>query len=107
MKGDLGKIMQQAQESIAKMQEAQKEVEKLEVTGEAGGGMVKVIMNGKHEVKRVIIDDNLLNEDRDMLEDMVAAAMNHAVQKANEHSQEKMSSITAGLNIPPGMNFNF
>jgi len=107
MKGDLGKIMQQAQESIAKMQEAQEEVAKLEVTGESGGGMVKVVMNGKHQVKSVKIDDNLFAEDRDMLEDLIVAAMNHAVQKATDASQSKMSGITSGLNLPPGFNLNF
>ncbi len=107
MKGDLGKLMQQAQESLAKMQDAQKEVAKLEVIGESGGGMVKIFMNGKHEVKRVTIDDSLLKEDRDMLEDMIAAAMNNGVQKANEQSQDKMSGLTSGMNLPPGFNLNF
>ncbi len=107
MKGDLGKLMQQAQESMAKMQEAQEEVARLEVTGEAGGGMVKVLMNGKHAVKRVSIDNSLIGEDKDMLEDLVAAAMNDAVNKATEQSQQKMSAITSGLNLPPGFNLPF
>ena len=102
MKGDLGNIMRQAQEAMAKMQAAQDEVAQLEVEGESGGGMVKVTMNGKHELKRISIDDSLLGEDRDMLEDMIAAAVNNAVQKVGQESQARMSSVTAGMPIPPG-----
>jgi hypothetical protein len=88
------------------MQQAQEEVAKLEVQGVAGGGMVTVTMNGKHMVKRIEIDDSLLGDDRDMLEDMIAAATNNAVEKVDQASKEKMASVTGGLNIPPGFNFN-
>jgi DNA-binding YbaB/EbfC family protein len=103
---DLGNLMRQAQESFQKMQQAQEEVAKLEVQGVAGGGMVTVTMNGKHMVKRIEIDDSLLGDDRDMLEDMIAAATNNAVEKVDQASKEKMASVTGGLNIPPGFNFN-
>jgi len=102
MKGDIGNLMRQAQEAMEKMQAAQDEVAQIEVEGESGGGMVKLTMNGKHEVKKISIDDSLLGEDRDMLEDMVAAAVNNAVQKVNQESQSRMSSVTAGMPIPPG-----
>ncbi len=105
MKPDLGKLMKQAQESMAKMQQAQEELAHLEVVGESGGGMVKVSMNGKHEVRGVRIDPKLLSEDKDMLEDLVAAAINDAVHRVERASKDKMSSVTAGLNMPPGFNF--
>ncbi len=102
MKADLGDIMKKAQESLAKMQEAQAEVANLEVTGEAGGGMAKIVMNGKHEVRSVTLDDSLLKEDRDMLEDMIAAAINDAVHKVDKKAKEHMSSVTSGFPLPPG-----
>ena len=89
MKSDLGNLMRQAQESLQKMQQAQEEVAKLEVQGVAGGGMVTVTMNGKHMVKSIQIEEALLGDDRDMLEDMIAAAVNNAVDKVNEASKEK------------------
>ncbi len=102
MKGDLGNLMKQAQESLQKMQEAQKEAVNIEVNGESGGGMVKVIMNGKRVVKSLKLDDSLLSEDRDMLEDMIIAAFNDAVGKVEAEAQAKMSSITSGIPLPPG-----
>ncbi|NIP72952.1 MAG: YbaB/EbfC family nucleoid-associated protein [Gammaproteobacteria bacterium] len=103
MKGGLGNLMKQAQKMQEDMQKAQEELANMEITGQSGGGLVSVVMNGRHQVKRVSIDDSLLEEDRDMLEDMIAAAINDAVQKVERTSQEKMSSLTAGLPLPPGM----
>lgn len=103
MKGGLGNLMKQAQKMQEDMQRAQEELANMEITGQSGGGLVSVVMNGRHQVKRVSIDDSLLEEDRDMLEDMIAAAINDAVQKVERTSQEKMSSLTAGLPLPPGM----
>jgi DNA-binding YbaB/EbfC family protein len=108
MKGGLGNLMKQAQEMQASMQRAQEELANLEVTGESGGGLVKVTMTGKHEVRRVSIDDSLVGDDKDMLEDLVAAAFNAAVRKAEETSTEKMGKITAGMpGLPGGMKFPF
>jgi len=107
MKGGLGNLMKQAQEMQANMQKAQDELAKLEVSGESGGGLVSVIMTGKHEVRRVTIDDSLLGDDKDMLEDLVAAAFNDGVRRAEEVSQEKMGKLTAGMPLPPGMKFPF
>ncbi|MES1944944.1 hypothetical protein PC39_12536 [Salinisphaera sp. PC39] len=103
MKGSIGKLMQQAQAMQGKVQAAQEELANMEITGEAGAGLVKVTMNGKHEVRGVQIDDSVLEEDREMLEDLVAAAINDAVQRVNRTTQEKMSEITGGMNLPPGM----
>ena len=102
MKGGLGNIMKQAQAMQENMQKAQQELESIEVTGESGGGMVKLIMTCRHDVKRVSIDPELLGdvEDREVLEDLVAAAMNDAVRKVEKTTQEKMSGLTGGLNIP-------
>ncbi len=105
MKGGIGNIMKQAQKMQADMVKAQEELAALEVTGQSGGGMVTVIMTGKHAVKRVSIDDSLLGDDKDMLEDLVAAAMNDAAQRVEASTKEKMSGVTAGL--PPGMNLPF
>ena len=107
MKGGLGNLMKQAQKMQADMQKAQEELANIEVNGAAGGGLVKVVMTGKHEVRRVTIDDSLLADDKDMLEDLVAAAMNDAVHKLEAVSQEKMSGMTAGLNLPPGIKLPF
>ena len=102
MKGGLGNLMKQAQEMQANMQKAQEELASLEVTGESGGGLVKVTMTGRHEVRRVAIDDSLLADDKDMLEDLVAAAINDAVHKVEKSNQAAMQEMTAGLNLPPG-----
>ncbi|KEZ76253.1 YbaB/EbfC family nucleoid-associated protein [Salinisphaera hydrothermalis] len=107
MKGSIGKIMQQAQAMQGKMQEAQKELAQMEITGEAGAGLVKVVMTGKHEVKKVNIDPSVLEEDPEFLEDLVAAAINDAVQHVETASKEKMSEMTGGMDLPEGMNFPF
>ena len=103
MKGGMGNLMKQAQKMQEDMQKLQQELAELEITGEAGGGLVSVVMNGRHEVRRVSIDDSLLGEDRDMLEDLIAAAINDAVHRVEKNSQERMSEMTAGLPLPPGM----
>ncbi|MEE9422217.1 MAG: YbaB/EbfC family nucleoid-associated protein [Gammaproteobacteria bacterium] len=107
MKGGLGNLMKQAQKMQADMQKAQEELANIEVNGASGGGLVKVVMTGKHEVRRVTIDDSLLGDDKDMLEDLVAAAMNDAVHKLEAETQQKMSGMTDGLNLPPGMKLPF
>jgi DNA-binding YbaB/EbfC family protein len=107
MKGGIGNIMKQAQKMQEDMQKAQEELASMEVTGEAGGGMVKVTMTGRHDVRRVAIDDSLMGDDKDMLEDLLAAAVNDAVRNVEEMSQEKMSGMTEGLNLPGGMKLPF
>ncbi len=107
MKGGLGNLMKQAQQMQADMQKAQEELANLEVTGQAGGDMVSVVMTGRHDVRRVSIDDSLLQDDKDMLEDLIAAAVNDAVRKVEKESQERMSSMTSGMPLPPGMKLPF
>lgn len=107
MKNALGNIMQQAQKMQEELQKAQEELGSLEVQGEAGAGLVKILMTGKREVRKVSIDDSLVGEDRDMLEDMVAAAINDAVHKVNKMKQEKMAGLTAGIPLPPGFKMPF
>ena len=107
MRGNFGNMMKQAQQLQASMQKAQEEIAALEVSGEAGGGMVKVTVNGRHEVKRVQIEQSLMGEDREMLEDLVAAAMNDAVHKADAAGQARMASLMGGLQLPPGMKLPF
>ncbi len=104
MKGQLGNIMKQAQEMQANMQKLQEELASIEVTGSAGSGMVEVVMTCRHEVRSVKIDPNVYEDDREMLEDLVSAAMNDAVQRVERTSQEKMSEVTGGMNLPPGLN---
>ncbi|MEX0430242.1 YbaB/EbfC family nucleoid-associated protein [Spiribacter insolitus] len=106
MKGGLGNMMKQAQRMQEEMQKAQAELAEMEVTGQAGGGMVSVVMTGRHEVRRVTIDESVY-EDREMVEDLVAAACNDAVQKLEQVTQERMGSLTEGLNLPPGMKMPF
>ena len=108
MKSELGNIMKQAQAMQENMQKAQQELAAIEVTGEAGGGMVKLIMTCRHDVKNIQIDPELLGdiEDKEILEDLIAAAMNDAVRKVEKTTQEKMSTLTGGLNIP-GMQMPF
>jgi nucleoid-associated protein EbfC len=106
MKG-LSQLMRQAQEMQANMQRAQEQLALLEVEGAAGGGMVKVIVTCKYEVRRVSIEDNLLREDKDMLEDLIAAAFNDAYRKVERTVQEKMASLTGGLALPPGLKMPF
>ncbi len=107
MKGALGNLMQQAQQMQAKMQAMQEEIAKLEVTGEAGAGMVKVTLNGKHEARRVELDPALLGDDKDMLEDLIAAAITDASHKVERTQKEKMAEVTGGMNLPPGLNLPF
>lgn len=106
MKGGIGNLMKQAQKMQADLQKAQDELAKAEITGESGGGLVSVTLNGKHEVRRLQIDDSVL-DDKEMLEDLVAAAMNDAVHKLEAHSKEQMAGVTAGINLPPGMKLPF
>jgi DNA-binding YbaB/EbfC family protein len=106
MKGNIAGLMQQAQKMQQEMQKAQEELASLEVTGEAGGGLVKVTMTGKHAVRRVEIDPSLL-DDQEMLEDIVTAAVNDAVNRVAETTQERMSGMTAGMSLPPGMKLPF
>ena len=107
MKGGLGNIMKQAQKMQEEMKAAQEKLAQEEVTGESGGGMVKVTMNGKHEVRRVAIDDSLMGDDREMLEDLIASACNDANRRVAEMMEQSMSGLTAGLNLPPGFKMPF
>ena len=107
MKGGLGNIMKQAQQMQENMQKAQEEIARLEVTGESGAGLVKITMTGKHDVKKVAIDPTLLGDDKDMLEDLIAAAVNDANRRVEKMTQEKMSGLTAGMNLPDGMKLPF
>jgi DNA-binding YbaB/EbfC family protein len=107
MRGNFGNMLKQAQAMQASMQKAQQEIASLEVVGESGGGMVKVTMTGKHEVKRVQIEPAVVGEDREMLEDLIAAAINDAVHKVEAKTSEKMSSLMAGVQLPPGMKLPF
>jgi DNA-binding YbaB/EbfC family protein len=89
------------------MQKAQEEIANMEVEGQAGGGMVKVVMNGRHELRKVELDDSLMSDDKEMIEDLLAAAVNDAVRRIEQQSSEKMSGVTAGLNLPGGMKLPF
>ena len=106
MKG-LSQLMKQAQEMQANVQKAQEELGQTEVEGEAGGGMVKIRMTCKHDVRRVTIEDALLKDDKDMLEDLIAAALNDANRKVEATVQERMASLAGGLALPPGMKLPF
>jgi len=108
MKGNIGNLMKQAQQLQESVQRAQAEIASMEVIGEAGGGMAKVTMTGKHEVRRVQLDPSIVSgDDKDMLEDLIAAAINDAVQKVERTTQEKMSSLMGGMQLPPGMKMPF
>ncbi len=107
IKGGIGNLMKQAQQMQENLQKAQAEIADMEVEGQAGAGMVKILMTGKHDVKRVSIDDSLMGDDKEMLEDLIAAAVNDAVRRVETASQEKMSGVTAGMPLPPGMKFPF
>lgn len=102
-----GNMMKQAMALQANMKKAQEEIAAMEITGESGGGMVKVTMNGKHEVKRVQIEPQVVSEDREMLEDLIAAAINDAVNKVDQQSQARMSSVMSGVALPPGFKLPF
>ena len=107
MKGQLAGLMKQAQAMQDNLKRAQDELALMEVEGVSGAGLVKVTMTCKHDVKRITIDPSLLADDKDMLEDLVAAAFNDGVRRAEAVSQEKMGKLTAGMPMPPGMKFPF
>lgn len=107
MKGGIGDLMKQAQEMQAKMQEMQQNLEKAEVVGESGAGLIKVTMNGRHDAKRVEIDPSLLGEDKEILEDLIAAAINDAVRKVEQNNQQSMSDLTGGIDLPAGFKMPF
>lgn len=104
MKGGIGQLMKQAQKMQENLQKAQEELSNIEVTGESGGGMVKVVMTCRHEVRRVEIEPTLLGDDKEMLEDLIAAAINDAIRRADRTAQERMGELTAGLGLPAGLN---
>ena len=107
MKGGLAGLMKQAQQMQDNMKKMQEQLALVEVEGQAGAGMVKVVMTCRHDVKRVVIDESLLKDDKEMLEDLVAAAVNDAVRRVEATVQEKMAGMTAGLPLPPGMKLPF
>ncbi len=107
MKGGIGNLMKQAQKMQEDMQRAQEEIANMEIEGQSGGGLVSVVMNGQHELRKVSIDDSLVGDDKDMLEDLVAAAVNDATHKLASASQSKLSGLTSGMELPPGMKLPF
>ena len=107
MKGGMAGLMKQAQQMQEKMQKMQEELANAEVTGQSGAGLVSVVMNGRHDVRRVSIDDSLLTEDKEVLEDLIAAAFNDAVRKLEAESKEKMAGMTSGMNLPEGFKMPF
>lgn len=106
MKG-LGDIMKQAQQLQDNMSKMQEELANLEVEGQAGAGLIKLVMTGRHDVKSVAIDDSLMSEDKEILEDLLAAAVNDAVRKLEEANKEKLGGLTSGFNFPPGFKMPF
>jgi len=107
MKGGLGDLMKQAQEMQDKVKSMQAELANAEVHGESGAGLVKITMTGRYDVKQVEIDDSLLTEDKEILEDLIGAAVNDAVRRVEKNQKDKMSSLTAGIPLPPGFKFPF
>ncbi len=107
MKGGLGNLMKQAQQMQENMKNMQEQLAKAEVEGQSGAGMVKVVMTCRYDVKRVSIDDSLIGDDKEMLEDLLAAAVNDAVRRVESISQEKMAGFTSGMGLPPGMKLPF
>jgi nucleoid-associated protein EbfC len=105
--GGLGDLMKQAQQMQEKVQQMQQQLANAEVTGESGAGLVKVLMTGRHDVKRVQIDPSLMSEDKEVLEDLLAAAVNDAVRRVENNQKDKMSSLTAGMSLPPGFKLPF
>ena len=103
----LGDLMKQAQQMQGRVQKLQEEIEKTEVIGESGAGLVKITMTGRHDVREVDIDSSLLDETKDVLEDLIAAAMNDAVRRAEKNQQKKMSELTGGIPLPPGFKLPF
>jgi DNA-binding YbaB/EbfC family protein len=106
-KGGMGNIMKQAQQMQERMQKSQEELANIEVTGESGAGMVKITMTCNHNVRRVDIDPSLMEDDKDMLEDLIAAAINDSVRRVQETSKEKMADVTGGMPLPPGFKMPF
>lgn len=104
---NMGNMMKQAQLMQGRLQKAQDEIAKMEVVGESGAGMVKITVTGNHEVRRVSIDDSLFTDDKDILEDLLAAAFNDAQRRIEEQSKEKLSAVTGGMQLPPGMKLPF
>jgi DNA-binding YbaB/EbfC family protein len=104
---NINDLMKQAQDMQSKMQQMQADMANAEVKGEAGAGLVSVVMTGRHDVKRVQIDESLLKEDKEMLEDLLAAAVNDAVRKVEVQSRDQMSKMTAGMGLPPGFKMPF
>ncbi|NLD53954.1 MAG: YbaB/EbfC family nucleoid-associated protein [Burkholderiaceae bacterium] len=107
MKNQLAGLMKQAQQMQDNMKKVQEQLASIEVEGQSGAGLVKVVVNCRNDVKRVTIDPSLLADDKDMLEDLVAAAVNDALRKAEQTSQERMAAVTAGLPLPPGFKMPF
>ena len=107
MKGQLAGLMKQAQQMQEQMKKVQEQLATTEVEGQSGAGIVKVVMTCRHDVKRVTIDESLLKDDKDMLEDLIAAAVNDAVRRVESTTQEKMSGVTSGLPLPPGFKMPF
>lgn len=107
MKGGLGGLMKQAQQMQQNMQKAQAELATVEVEGQSGSGMVKVVMTCGHEVRRVSLDDSVLSDDKEMLEDLIVLALNDAMKKAEATTQQRMSAFTSGMGLPPGMKLPF
>ncbi|KJF88565.1 YbaB/EbfC family nucleoid-associated protein [Photobacterium phosphoreum] len=106
-KGGMGNMMKQAQQMQERMQKMQEEVASMEVTGESGAGLVKVTITGSHSVRRVEIDESLMEDDKDMLEDLIAAAFNDAARRIEETQKEKMAGVTGGMNLPAGFKMPF
>src|SRR5690554_410319 len=107
MKGGMGNLMKQAQKMQEEMQNAHEEIQRAEVTVESGAGLIKITMNGRHDVKAVQIDESLMEEDKEILEDLIAAAVNDAVRKVEQNTQERMSRVTSGMGMPPGFKMPF
>lgn len=107
LKGGMGALMKQAQEMQEKMQKLQEELANSEVTGQSGAGLVSIVMNGRHDVKRVTIDESLMKEEKEVLEDLIAAAVNDAVRRIEQATQQQMSDLTTGIQLPPGFKMPF
>lgn len=107
MKGGLGNLMKQAQQMQENMQRAQEEIARMEVVGQAGGGLVKITMTGRYDVRRVAIDSSLFGDDKEMLEDLIAAAMNDGVRQVEESTRDRMGGLASGINLPPGFKLPF
>ncbi|GGE46200.1 nucleoid-associated protein [Halopseudomonas oceani] len=107
MKGGMAGLMKQAQQMQEKMAKMQEELANMEVTGQSGAGLVSVVMTGRHDVRRVNLDDSLMQEDKEVLEDLIAAAVNDAVRKLEQANKDKMSGLTSGMNLPDGFKMPF